>query len=247
MKNYLFLLLFSCLAAIILTGCASSPCFKVKVIDEKITVDGKLNEKAWKSAQEYRLQQIDDLSNTPYLTAAAVKRIPFELSKTSMLIDKDYLYIGIAMNDNSIFTEADKDQTKLVNLGDAVGINLMPMNKKCFWQFQFSPNKKYSSFYSDGLGSMSLPSTNDEKHFIKGIKFGVYTNKRPQSCWVAEIAIPLAELAKKGIELDNNWTVIVYRKNAGSNLRSIQNSSFPKMPMNNVNLVEYYSPIKFVK
>lgn len=246
-KNSLLAFSIFCFVAIIMTGCCSSPYVKIKITDEKITVDGKLNEKAWKSAKEYRLEQIDDLSTTPFLTAQAIKNSPFELSKVSMLIDKNYLYIGIAMNDKNIFTETDKNQVKISTLGDAVGINLKPVNSNNYWQFQFSPNKKYSSFYSEGLGSINLSSNFDEKHFMPGVKYGVYTTDKPQNCWVAEIAIPLAELDKKGVKFDNSWTLVVYRKNAGNNVRSVQNSSFPEMPTNNVNLVEYFSPIMFVK
>ena len=248
-QKSLFVFSLFCFIAIVMTGCSWSPYVKVKVIDEKITIDGKLNEKAWKYAKEYRFESIDDLSNTPYLTANAIKKDQFELGKVSMLIDKNYLYVGIAMNDKDIFTEATDNQTKIANLGDAVGINLKPANKNFFWQFQFSPTKKYSTFFSEGIGSVLLPSTMDAKHLMPGVKFDIYTTKKTQSCWVAEIAIPLDQIAKKGVKFDdkNKWNIIVYRKNAGSNLRSIQTSSFPEMPMNNVNLVEYYSPVMFVK
>ena len=67
--------------------------------------------------------------------------------------------------------------------------------------------------------------------------------------WVAEIAIPLKELAAKGVPFDENnpWSILIARYNYGNNLRDIQYSTFPRLPVINYHLIEYYAPIKIVK
>ena len=67
------------------------PCVKTQ---EKITIDGKLNEQAWKNAKEIKFKEIVKGSEPEYSTVAKI------------LWDSEFLYIGMEIEDHDIWARA---------------------------------------------------------------------------------------------------------------------------------------------
>lgn len=256
MKYNILLAFFALLFTIILTGCYTAkiePALVYKT-NENIKLDGNLNEKSWSRATSYNLSLLSNWDKMPCKTKKIMANQEFETGSAKFLLGKEYLYIGIDFQDFDILCDSNAPQGHHYLNGDLVEIFIKPLNAPHYWELFFNPLKGRTSFAYPGTGNRG-PSCFNIKHLMKDYKGEVKVygsiNKTADkdTKWIAEIAIPLKELAAKGVPFDekNPWTILIARYNYGANLRDIQFSTFPKLPRINYHLIEYYAPLKIVK
>jgi hypothetical protein len=65
--------------------------------------------------------------------------------------------------------------------------------------------------------------------------------------WTSEIRIPLAEIAKHGVEFSAGakWRIAVYRTNYSAYNYAVQTSTFPKLPDLNLEFKKFFAPVCF--
>ena len=256
MKNFLSLAFLASLSVIALTGCFTPTIDSAFVhkTNENIKLDGNLTEKSWVNATTHNLAFLSNWDRMPYKTKKVMKNKFFEGGKAKFLLGKEYFYIGIDFQDLDILCTSNAPQAHHYLNGDLVEIFIKPMNAPHYWELFFNPLKGRTSFFYNGTGNKG-PSSFGMKHFMntyigEAKVYGTVNKSNDQDThWVAEIAIPLKELAAKGVPFDENnpWSILIARYNYGNNLRDIQYSTFPRLPVINYHLIEYYDPIKFVK
>lgn len=69
---------------------------------EKITLDGKLDEAAWKNAPEHITHFIDNSGGLPELKRKRILADKFEAAGIKVLYDDKYLYVGAVMHDEDV-------------------------------------------------------------------------------------------------------------------------------------------------
>jgi hypothetical protein len=257
MQKYLLLTIFSISAIYFLTGCCCNKTIETAYIlttKENIKIDGSFNEKSWAKAPEHKMNLLNSWEKQPSKTAKILKNEVFEGGTIKFLLGPKYLYIGVNFIDHDILCEANNEQGHHYLNGDVLEIFIKPQNAPHYWELFFNPSKGRTSFAYNGAG-MRAPSNFSIDKLMKDYHgntkiFGTLNKSNDKyKSWNAEVAIPLKDLAAKGIPFDakNPWTILIARYNYGNHLRSIQFSTFPKLPQINYHLLEYYAPVKVIE
>ena len=251
------------LSALLLTGCCCYTCVKFKEVDpadypvkayktsDKITIDGKLDEKVWQDAESCNLMFIPIFKG--YGKALAnVKKDKFQPAAIKFAYDKDFLYVAGKVIDEDIIQMDKAHQTSSYNNGDTIEIFLKPKNKPYYWEIYVTPQNFRSSFFylSPGVG---IVYSRNMKYFIKDMRSAVQINGTlnkhddRDKFWTFELAIPVKDLASKGVPFDGvePWQVLPARYNYDTNFRYVQLSTYPPTPVAGNHLVEYYGDIEF--
>ncbi len=251
------------LAGVLLAGCCCNTCKKFKEVDpadypvsaykttEKITVDGKLDEKVWQKAEACQLIQIP-FFNGQGKALARVKQDKFQTAAIKFAYDKDYFYIGGKVIDEDIIQMDTVNQLKSYNNGDTFEIFLKPQNKPYYWEIYITPQNTLSSFFYLSSG-VFISNAFKAEHFIKGMRSAVKLNGTLNKTddrdefWTFELAIPVRDLAVKGVPFDGKaaWKVLPARYNYDTKFRHHQLSTYPPTPVAGNHLVEYYGNIQF--
>ena len=250
-------------SALLLAGCCCNTCVDFKEVDPadypvsvykntgKITIDGKLDEKIWQNAESCNLMFVPMFKG--YGKALAnVKKDKFQNAAIKYAYDKDYFYVAGKVMDEDIIQMDTVHQAQSYNNGDTIEIFLKPKNKPHYWEIYITPQNKRTSFFylSPGAG---VSHSRNAVHFIKDMKSAVQINGTlnkhddRDKFWTFELAIPLKDLAVKGVPFDGAepWLVLGARYNYDVNFRYFQLSTYPPTPVAGNHLVEYYGDMNF--
>ena len=256
-------LCFATLAGVFLAGCCCNTCVEFKEVDaddypvsayytpEKITIDGKLEEKVWQKAETCPLHFVPFFKG--YGKALArVKQDKFQGAEVRFAYDKEYFYVAATLTDEDIVQFDDQPQQHSYKSGDAFELFLKPAGQPYYWEIYVTPQNQRSSFFYLGSG---LPSSDafGKKHFISTMRSAVVLNGSLNKMddrdrgWTLELAIPIKDLAVKGVPMDGKaaWTVLPARYNYDKNFRHVQLSCYPPTPVAGNHLIEYYGKIQF--
>ena len=257
MKKYLFALS----TAMLLTGCCSFPHFEncdpadypihAMRTEENITLDGKLDEGAWAKVKSSPLYYTPSVIY-PELPYKQINASPFESAQIKILYDDKYVYIGAVCEDHDIMQYDTKNQTMSFNSGDTLEIFLKAENHPAYWEIYVTPQNTRTSFYFIGRGAR-ITAAFDKENFIKEMRSGVQLNGTlnkhtdKDSSWSAELAIPRSALEKNGIKFEpgNEWKLLLARYNYGIHQSYFHISTYPKTPVANNHLIEYYGKVIF--
>lgn len=251
------------LSGLLLAGCCCNTCVDFKEVDaadypvsayktaEKITIDGKLDEKVWQQAEGCNL--INVMFFKGYGKAMAnVRKDKFQNGTVYFAYDKDYLYVAGRLQDEDIMQYDTIHQTHSYSNGDAFELFLKPKNKPHYWEIYVTPQNARSSFFYLSSGAIFTYSRNI-KHFMKGMRSAVQIDGTLNNSddrdkgWTFELAIPVKDIADKGVPFDGTapWTVLPARYNYDVNFRYVQLSTYPPTPVAGNHLIEYYGDIQF--
>ena len=251
------------LSALLLAGCCCDNYFKFKEVDPadypvsayktagKITIDGKLDEEVWQAAEACNLMFVPMFKG--YGKALAnVQKDKFQDAAIKFAYDKDYFYIAGKIMDEDIIQMDTVHQTHSYNNGDTIEVFLKPKNKPYYWEIYITPQNTRTSFFylSPGAG---ISYSRNTVHFIKDMRSAVQINgtlnkvEDRDKFWTFELAIPVKDLAVKGVPFDGvePWQVLPARYNYDTQLRYFQLSTYPPTPVAGNHLVEYYGDIQF--
>ena len=196
------------------------PWYDCVYIDQKIEIDGKLNESVWEKAQAVQLVKTD------------TGQLPNKKTEAKMLWDDQYLYVGFICSDNDIWTTI-SDHDGPIYGEEVVEVFIDPdKDQKTYIELEVNPmNVLFDGFVINGkqqqLGIKVLLDweSRDLKHavFIDGHLKTSHPNQRvepsqPDQSWFCEMAIPFSDCItapnippKKGDE----WRLNLYRIERG--------------------------------
>lgn len=228
------------LAFLALTAYAQTPSYEVKRAPSRITVDGKLDDKAWASANTAELL-------FPWESQTGAKQ------KTTfrLLWDDTYLYAAYECEDRDIvalFTERDDPTYR----DDAVEIFLNPRPTQTGLYFGLEMNARavlYDYLMYDSRYAMKLFN-------MQGVLLATHMrgtlNVRgdEDQGWTLEVAIPWTNFADIGVkrpEPGAAWTMNVNRWDGVEPDRRMSNWSDPQQPRANPHVPARFGKVVFVQ
>ncbi|MCD6220024.1 carbohydrate-binding family 9-like protein [Candidatus Calescamantes bacterium] len=223
-------------------------CHKAK---SEITIDGKLEEEAWKSAE---------VIDTFYILRKSPKdKLRESQSKTvaRLLWDDEFLYIGIEAEDKDIWSTIKEHDGKLWT-EDVLELFIKPDEDKfAYYEFEFSPRNVVLDLFYPRRGARSFVFA---KGFESNLKSrvevcGTLDNwKDKDEKWILEAAIPFIAF-KEAIHLPqvgDEWKFAVCRYDYSVYLPSdyskgVELSTSTPFSGYSFDRYEDYSPLKFVE
>ena len=246
-------------AAAILSGCCftqpeydpSAEPITVNQSSGKISIDGKINEKAWQSAAVYDLKFYNGTFELPPLEKARVLAEPFSPGQVRLLYDKDYVYVAAKFTDKDIIGLAPGNQMRLQMHGDILELFFHPENAMHFWEFHAAPNGRCAAFYYLTGDMASVTELTGTTRLPRGMKCAaavdgkINDQKTDDKAWSVELQIPRQIFAKAGTPFapGKAWRIRLGRWNASHNLYSVQKSYFPEQPYNRSLQRQYFAPV----
>jgi hypothetical protein len=227
-------------ALLALTAHAQTPTYQAKRAPARITVDGKLDDKAWAAANAVELI-------FPWESQTGAKQ------KTTFRIlwDDTNLYVAYDCEDRDIvaqFTERDDPTYR----DDAVEIFLNPRPTQTGLYFGLEMNARavlYDYLMYDSRYAMKLFN-------LQGVQLATHIrgtlNARgdDDQGWTLEVAIPwtnFADIGAKRPEPNASWTMNVNRWDGVEPTRRMSNWSDPQQPRPNPHVPARFGQIVFVQ
>ncbi len=217
---------------------------------EPLKIDGVLDEKEWYAAEVYSLKTARESwkNQHPALRAVYEGKV-VNPGKIRLLYDEKYLYVGIEFKDDDLQAQAKKNQEMLCNKGDVAELFLKPVNANYYWEIHLSPANQHNVLFYPGRGHHLLPSVIQKESPLKGIVSAVSfcgtlnDSSDRDRFWSAELAIPLAELAKKGNALKSgvSWRILFARYDYTCHQLGKELSAFPELRYFNFHSHEEYA------
>ena len=247
------------LSVLFLCGCSSYPVPPEMVAKyaENIVVDGIHNEKGWSETPEYQLttarSRMKELH--PDLREK-YGRNPASPGTVRLLFDRQYLYVGAVLTDDDIISLGTRDQQVHCGEGDVFEIFLKPENANYYWELHITPAGYCAVIFYPSRGYHFLSKiVMPEVRPLKKIKYkSVISGTLNRSgdfdrLWSLEAAIPLDELAAKGIPFDSDhpWRILIGRYNYSCHQKICELSSFPQLNRFNFHAHEEYGTIRLVR
>lgn len=218
-----------------------------------VKLDGNLDESAWQGTPGYELIRNNNYSNLPPLTARRIAADLYEKAVVKFLYDDQYLYVGCSLSDSDVVAYGETDQDRLFRWGDLLEIFLYSADGGWYWEFYGAPNNRKSCFFYPGGGMNGVWYCFSSVHLMEDMKIAarvsgtINDHSNIDKGWNVEMRIPLREIAAKGIPFapGQNWRIMAARYNFGARLTLFQNATWPKLPVGNFHLREYFAPVVF--
>lgn len=211
-----------------------------------ITIDGRLDEDAWKNAAVYTMSMPADREvGDKQLENGGQVRIAW---------DDEYFYLGIRFEDCDIVAEGDQDQMMHFQLGDLCELFLKPADKTWYWELYVTPRSKKTSFWFIGWGRVGLPGNfkYDCDLKVAAQNVGTVNNWHDKdSYWTGEMAMPIKDLTAHGEAFGPkaDWRILVARYNYSRYLNNHgpEYSTTPKLSATNYHLLPEYAVLRLIK
>ena len=209
---------------------AERPAMIARYASAPITIDGKLDEEAWRQAVVY----------TTSLSTEAAKAGPAmqEGGEVRLAWNEEFLYVAIQYQDSDLVAEGDRDQLHHYLMGDLAEVFLKPAGNTWYWELYVTPRQHKTAFWFPGTGRMGLKSNEDYvmELLVAAQCQGTLNDWQDRDTgWTAEMAIPVKELTRHGDPFGpgQTWTILVARYNYSRFLenRGPELTMTPKLPM----------------
>lgn len=181
--------------------------------DDKIIIDGKLNEKSWKKAEwTSRFEDIE----------GAKKPLPLQDTRVKMLWDNEYLYIAAVLDEEHIWAYQDKKDQIVFHENDFEVFIDPDGDTENYYELEINAiNNTFDLFlpktYKKG-GRAQIPW--DIKNLKSAVSIDGTLNdgKDKDKSWTLEIAIPFNSLANENVAAiipkhDSIWRINFSRVN----------------------------------
>lgn len=253
MKNIFFI--FANIAiCLIFTGCGINNVTKksdtrvvmeAKFAQEPVKIDGKLNDKVWKSAKTYemRLSKADKASGQKLRQPGQVK----------LAWDKKYFYIAAKLTDSDIVAEGKKNQMRHFKYGDLFEVFIKYSQSPYYWELYATPLGKKSTFFFPSRGYFGLPSCYEDYIFdlkVAAQCLGTVNNYRDRdTSWTAEMRMPVKELESYGDKFtpDSDLRILTSRYNYSVDLEQKELTMYPRLSKTSFHTLEEYAVLKLKK
>jgi hypothetical protein len=255
---------FIVLALIIAAGCATPPgkttdqpqppeirilqCPKLAVA---LTLDGKLDEPAWATAQELPFMVARNVRDTTELKEGGTGKI---------LWDDENLYIAAVLEDSDVTNYSTQRDDHAYQKGDCLEIFLKFADDNRYLELYVTPNNIHSDFLHPSRGRIIFPAASSggeaAAHWDCAMKSNVIIDgtlnkwRDRDRRWTVELAIPLADLGQvfeRRLEAGTRILVALCRYNYSRYFESAEHSSTADLEHANFHLYEDYSTLEFAE
>ena len=218
--------------------------FEIRWAGTPISLDGKLDEPAWKSAQ------LIDQFHLPWLKEK--DRPAKSATRARLLWDRQYLYFGADMDDADLIATV-KEHNGMLWMKDVFEIFLKPtLDKPSYYEFEFNPlNAVFDMYIPDRkLGGF--------KEFINATKFHIETQVAIRGTlndpsdtdkgWTVEGRIPWTDFLPTGGRPNpgDQWTFTLCRVDEHGDPVPQELSTVAPLTQRNFHLIADYAPVRFV-
>ena len=250
-----------CMLACLAAGCLSvsekkevpQPPVVITKTAAAITLDGKLDEEAWKSTPVFELVYADKTGTMLPREADMVRKDKFEGARVRLLYDDKYLYVGVELDDEDVLDFVKEDQYHCYRNADTFELFLSPVNGNHYWEIYSTPAGNKTGFFFPSGGMLPMEEVLKFSTIMKGldtasqIQGTLNDGKDKDKGWTTELRISRAELASKGVEFGpaQPWRVLLARYNYSRYLYKYQSSYYPVLPAVDYHLRSYYAPVEF--
>ena len=233
---------------------AAAPEIIAKYTAEPITMDGRLDEKAWAAAPAYSLVlPLKSFSRMPESVQKKLGSFLREQGTVKLLWNDNYLYVGAELEDSDVMNEGTEDQTHLYKTGDLIEVFLKPAGQSYYWEIYGTPNNKKTWFFFPGRGRTMYSdclSYLPRDLNVAAVVDGTLNNRHDRDKgWSIEVATPIKELTALGAKFDNsaNWTILLARYNYSVYFRKPELSACPQLSNANFHLCEEFARLRLEK
>ena len=234
---------------------AEKPVDPVTVIrvNEPLKFDGKLDEAFWQKAPAVEMTFYDITKGYPAKSRARLLRDKFNGGRCRFAYDDNYLYIAAELDDRDVYQNVMADQKYHFKFGDTFEFFIANTVNSKYWELYSTPTGHKSMLY---FLAPLMPDEKENLRDLPGFEVASWVNGTLNNHdsadigWSTELRIPLASLEKTmGVKFGPGapFTCLVSRYNHSNDLRLVQHSSFPKQPVLNFHLVEYYAPMNILR
>jgi hypothetical protein len=238
--------------AVLMTGCASlrktekvQPVMTARYTAVPVTVDGDLNDPAWKDAQVYPL-------NFSVAERAELGMDVTEVGEARVCWDDKYFYLGVKFTDSDIVAEGKEDQLHHYQMGDLAELFLKPADQSWYWEMYVTPAGRKTTLFFPGRGRLGLKSCEDNPGGLRVAALcqgtlNAWEDK--DASWTGEMAVPIKDLTARGVTfgVGSPWRILVARYNYSRYLSNKELSMTPQIGKTNYHLLEDYAILNLVK
>ena len=225
-----------CMLACLAAGCLSvsekkeepQPPIVITKTAAAITLDGKLDEAAWKKTPVFELVYAD---------------------KTGTMFPRE----ADMVDDEDVLDFVKEDQYHCYRNADTFELFLSPVNGNHYWEIYSTPAGNKTGFFFPSGGMLPMEEVLKFSTIMKGLDTASQIQGTLNGCkdkdkgWTTELRISRAELASKGVEFGpaQPWRVLLARYNYSRYLYKYQSSYYPVLPAVDYHLRSYYAPVEF--
>lgn len=223
----------------LLSGCKSTIDYDVNPCGD-FKIDGKLTSPEWKKSKVYSLQAA---SNDKRLGGML-----HEKGNVRMLASKEYLYIGLCLDDSDVVAQGTSDQTHLYLMGDTIELFFKSGDDTYYWEMYGTPNElKTTFFYPSRSYVFLLGSASPKPEFeVRSNVEGTLNNWRsPDRGWTIEFKIPIKTFEQYGAKFrsDTDWRFLITRQNYSRMLPVKESSTIPAIEKPDFHIIEQYGKL----
>jgi uncharacterized repeat protein (TIGR03806 family) len=216
--------------------------FECRFVQGPITIDGRLDEDAWRHAQAIDHFYLPWLPGKP---AANAK------TRARLLWDRDYLYFAAEMEDTDLFADVKEHNGKTWE-NDVFEIFLKPANDRPgYYEFHVTPAGTITNLFFPRRGQVKLRrGVREEFHVEAKVRLDGTLNKRDDTDrgWAVEGRIPWYDFLRTGGRPDpgEKWKFALCRYDYRIDRKEPELSTCAPLTKRNFHLHEDYPSIRFV-
>lgn len=241
------------LGAALLTGCASmwktgkvQPVITARYTPVPVTIDGKLDDPAWKNAQVFTFHL-----SVAELAEAKGKDVT-ETGEARVCWDDNNFYLAVKFMDSDIVAEGTEDQLHHYLMGDLAELFLKPADQTWYWEMYVTPAGRKTTLFFPGRGRLGLKSAENNPGGLRvaaQCQGTLNSWEDKDTSWTGEMAVPIKDLTARGetFRAGSKWTILIARYNYSRYLPWKELSMTPQISKTNYHQLEDYAILSLVK
>jgi Carbohydrate family 9 binding domain-like len=211
-------------------------CFKT---DEKIVIDGKLDEKIWEKADVIELNDSKDGS------------APVQKTKVKMCWDDYTLYLAFICSDKDIWSSFKNHDDYIYEENAIEAFINVDKIKNTYAEIQISPlNVKFDTFVLNKIGCSwnKVVTAYNPKSFVSAVVVDGTVNNHDDidKSWTVELAISMKDLGcEKKVKVNDSWTIGLFRLMKNKKTGKVNASSWARLGKKKFHTPESFGEIIF--
>lgn len=205
-------------------------------------IDGKLSSPEWKKAAVWKLAR-------PLERPEELGPNLIEPGDVRMLHSRDYIYVGITMEDSDIVQQGTHDQMHFYTMGDTIELFFKPEDDTYYWEMYGTPNELRTNFFYPSRSYVFLPGSAAfvPEFTVKAQIDGEFNNWRQSDRgWTIEFKLPKRTLEQYGAKFQtgHRWRFLIARQNYSRKLPIKEVSTVPAIQIQNLQMIQQYGLLK---
>ncbi len=208
-------------------------------------LDGRLGSPEWKKADVWQLSRIGE--RKPELGPDLNEK-----GNVRMLCSREYLYVGLELEDSDVVQQGTRHQTHLYTMGDTIELFFKPADDTYYWEMYGTPNELKTTFFYPSRSYVFLPNSEAPlpEFEVKAHIDGELNNwQTVDKGWSIEFKLPLKTFEQYGAKFrpGHPWQFLVARQNYSRRLPYKENSTVPAIVKSDFHLISQYGILEIVE